>query len=100
LQTLSLNWNYEFGDHGLHALAHAINLGQMPALREIRMIDVDASQVALDALRKALLRSIASRPQSVRKTIGAHMKLYSFVVSRALRLPRRPARRFTSIQGR
>ena len=61
-----------------------IDSGEMPTLREISIIDVDASQVAVDAVRKALLRSIASRPQSVRKTIGAHMKLYSFLVSQAL----------------
>ena len=78
----------------------------MPALREVIIDDLDATPVGLDALHKALLRSIASRPQSVRKTIGVRMKLYSFVVSkalgrkedstfgarRALGLPRRPAR--------
>ena len=58
-----------------------LKIDQMPALRELSIIEIPVTDVAAQALvlqaqkalRMTLLRSVASRPQSVAKTMGAHV---------------------------
>ena len=86
LLQLSLNGN-PFSALGIRCLE--LEIDQMPALRELSIIEIPVTDVAADsalvlqaqkALRMTLLRSVASRPQSVAKTMGAHAQLYSFLV--------------------
>ena len=89
LLTLSLNGN-PFSAHGIRCLE--LKIDQMPALRELSIMEIPVTDVAADALvlqaqralRETLLRSVASRPQSVAKTMGAHVQLYSFLLSKFL----------------
>ena len=89
LLQLSLNGN-PFSANGIRCLE--LEIDQMPALRELSITEIPVTDVAADALvlqaqkalRKTLLRSVASRPQSVAKTMGAHVQLYSFLVGECL----------------